>query len=82
MAPPRGPIYALNEIEQEELLKWLQKNDRDGTRAPFRDLLLFPNAFRTKGPQQGPTPLRGPSKITIPNWYPLPNMGELRERVR
>ena len=83
--PPSGPIYALNETELEELRKFLKRMTEMGAVRPSKSSCSSPMLFVPKGHGRGLRlciDYRGINKITIPNRYPLPNMDELRERVR
>ena len=83
--PPWGPIYALNQTELEELKKWLKRMTDMGAIRPSKSSCSSPVLFVPKGHGRGLrlcVDYRGINKITVPNRYPLPNMDELRERVR
>ena len=83
--PPWGPIYALNDTELEELRKWLKKMTDMGTVRPSKSSCSSPILFVPKGHGRGLLiciDYQGINKITIPNRYPLPNMDELKDRVR
>ena len=83
--PPWGPIYALNEAELEELRKWLKKMTDMGAVRSSKSSCSSPVLFVPKNHGRGLRlciDYRGINKITIPNRYPLPNMDELRDRVR
>ena len=83
--PPWGPIYALNEVELEELRNWLQKMTEMGAVSESKSSCSSPMLFIPKGHGRG---LRlcidysGINKIAVPNRYPLPNLNELKDRVR
>lgn len=83
--PPWGPIYPLNETELGELRNWLEKMTKMGAVRPSKSSCSSPMLFVPKGHGRGLRlciDYRGINKITVPNRYPLPNMDELRERVR
>ena len=83
--PPRGPIYPLNETELEELRNWLKKMTDMGAVRQSKSACSSPMLFIPKGHGRGLLlciDYRGINKITVPNQYPLPNMDELKERVR
>ena len=83
--PPWGPIYPLNETELEELYKWLKKMTDMGAVRESKSSCSSPMLFVPKGHGRGLRlciDYRGINKITVPNRYPLPNMDELKERVR
>ena len=83
--PPWGPIYPLNELELEELRNWLKKMTDMGAVRPSKSSCSSPVLFVPKGHGGGLrlcVDYRGLNKVTVPNRYPLPNMDELRERVR
>ena len=83
--PPWGPIYPLNETELEELRKWLKKMTDMGAVRESKSSCSSPMLFVPKGHGRGLRlciDYRGINKITVPNRYPLPNMDELKERVR
>ena len=83
--PPWGPIYALNEMELEELRKWLKRMTEMGAVRPSKSSCSSPMLFVPKGHGRGLRlciDYRGINRITIPNRYPLPNMDELKDRVR
>ena len=83
--PPWGPIYALNEVELEELRNWLKKITEMGAVRESKSSCSSPMLFVTKGHGCG---LRlcidyhGINKITVPNRYPLPNMDKFKDRIR
>ena len=82
---PWGPIYALTEMELEELRKWLKKMTEMGVVRPSRSSCSSPMLFVPKGHSRGLClciDYRGINKITVLNRYPLPNMDELKDRVR
>ena len=83
--PPWGPIYTLNELELEELRNWLKRmTDMCAVRlskSPCSSPILFIPKCHGRGLRLC-VDYRGLNKVTIPNRYPLPNMDELRERVR
>ena len=83
--PPWGPIYALNQTELEELRKWLKKITDMGAVRESKSSCSSPMLFVPKGHGRGLRvciDYRGINKITVPNRYPIPNMDELKERVR
>ena len=83
--PPWGPIYPLNETELEELRKWLKKMTDMGAVRQSKSECSSPMLFVPKSYGRGLRlciDYRGINKITVPNRYPLPNMDELKERVR
>ena len=83
--PPSGPIYPLNETELEELRKWLKKMTNMGVVRESKSSCYSPMLFLSKGHGRGLRlciDYRGINKMTVPNRYPLPNMDELKERVR
>lgn len=83
--PPWGPIYTLTEMELEELRKWLKKMTEMGAVRPSRSSCSSPMLFVPKGYSRGLClciDYRDINKITVPNRYPLPNMDELKDRVR
>ena len=75
--PPWGPIYSLNEIQLEELRKWLKKmTDMRAVRQSKLEC-SSPMLFVPKGHGRGLRlciDYRGINKITVPKCYPLPNM--------
>ena len=83
--PPWGPIYLLNKTELGELRKWIEKMTEMGAIQRSKAPCSPPVLFFPEGHNRG---LRlcidysGLNKVTIPNRYPLPNMGELEDRVR
>ena len=83
--PPWGPIYPLNETKLEELRNWLKKmTDMEAVRQS-KSACSSPMLFISKGHGRGLRlciDYRGINKITVPNHFPLPNMDELKERVR
>ena len=83
--PPWGPIYPPNETELEELRKWLKKMTGMGAVRESKSACSSPMLFVPKGHGRGLglcLDYRAINKITVPNRYPLPNMDELKERVR
>ena len=83
--PPLGPIYPLNETELEELRKWLKKMTGMGAVRESKSTCSSPMLFVPRGHGRGlrlSIDYRAINKITVPNRYPLPNMDELKERVR
>ena len=83
--PPWGPIYPLNETELEELRNWLKKMTDMGAVRQSKSACSSPMLFIPKGHGRGLClciDYRGINKMTVPNRYPLPNMDELKERVR
>ena len=83
--PPWGPIYLLNETELEEHRNWLKKMTDMGAVRQSKSACSSPMLFVPKGHGRGLRlciDYRGINKITVPNRYPLPNMDELKERVR
>ena len=83
--PTWGPIYALNDTELEELRKWLKRMTEMGAVQPSKLSCSSPMLFMPKGQGCGLrlcVDYRGINNIIIPNRYPLPNLDELRERVR
>ena len=85
ITPPWGPIYPLNKTELEELQKWLKKMTGLGAVRESKSVCSSPMLFVPKGHGRGLRlciNYRAINKITVPNRYPLPNMDELKERVR
>ena len=83
--PPWGPIYPLYKTELEELRKWLKKMTDMGAVRQSKSACSSPMLFIPKGHGRGLRLCiyyRGINKITVPYRYPLPNMDELKERVR
>jgi len=83
--PPWGPIYPLNEMELDELRKWLKKMIEMGAVRQSKSSCTSPMLFIPKGHGHGLhlcIDYRGINKVTVPNRYPLPNMDELKERVQ
>ena len=83
--PPWGPIYPLNETELEELRKWLKKMTTMGAVRESKSACSSPVQFVPKGHGRGQRLCiyyRAINKITVQNRYPLPNMDDLKERVR
>ena len=83
--PPWGPIYALNETELAELRDWLKRMTDMGAIQRSKAPCSSPVIFVPKGHDRGLRlciDYRGLNKVTIPNRYPLPNMDELKDRVR
>ena len=83
--PPWGPIYALNEVELEELRNWLKKMTDMGAVRESKSSCSSPMLFVPKGHGRGLRlciNYRGINKITVPNRYRLPNMDEVQDRVR
>ena len=83
--PPWGPIYPLNETELGELRKWLKKMTGMGAVRESKSACSSPMLFVPKGHGRGLRlciDYRAINKITVPNHYPLPDMDELKERVR
>ena len=83
--PPWGPIYALNETELAELRDWLKRMTDMGAIQRSKSPCSSPVIFVPKGHDRGLRlciDYRGLNKVTIPNRYPLPNMDELKDRVR
>ena len=83
--PPWGPIYPLNEMELEELRKWLKKMTDMGAVGESKSACSSPMLFVPKGHGRGLRlcmDYRAINRITVPNQYPLPNLDELQERVR
>ena len=83
--PTGGPIYPLNETELEGLRKWLKKMTGLGAVRESRSACSSPMLFVPKGHGRGLhlcIDYRAINKITVPNRYRLPNMDELKERVR
>jgi len=82
---PWGPIYPLSENELQALREWLKEMERTGkiqhSISPAGSpILLVPKPNR-RGLQLC-VDYRGLNKITIPNWYPLPLMQQLQNRVQ
>ena len=83
--PPWGPVYPLNETELEELRKWLSKITTMVAVRESKSACSSPILFVHKGHGRGLylcIDYRAINKITVPNHYPLPNIDELKERVR
>ena len=83
--PPWGPIYPLNEKELEELRNWLKKMTDMGAVRQSKFAYSSPMLFLAKGHGRGLRlciDYRGINKIMVPNRYPLPNMDELKKRIR
>ena len=81
---PWGPIYPHNETELEELRKWLKKMTGMGAVRESKSACSSPMLLVPKGHGRGLRlciDYRAINKITIPNRYPLPNMGEIKKRV-
>ena len=72
-------------MELEELQKWLKKMTEMGAERESKSACSSPMLFVPKGHGRGLhlcIDNRAINKITVPNRYPLPNMDELKERVR
>ena len=83
--PPWGPAYALNEVELEDLRNWLKKMIEMGVVRESKSSSSSPMLFVPKGHGRGLRlciDYRGINKIMVPNRYLLPNMDELKDRVR
>ena len=82
---PWGPIYALNEVELDELRNWLKKMTEMGAVRELKSSCSTQMLFVPKGHGCGLRlciDFRGINNITVPNRYPLPNMDELKDGVR
>ena len=82
---PRGPIYALSEKELEVLRTYLADMLTSGKIRTSKSSAGAPILFVPKKEGRGLrlcVDYRGLNKVTILNWYPLPLMNELRDRVR
>ena len=81
--PGFGPIYALSETELKALKKYLAENIRKGFVRPSRSPAGYPILFVPKkdGKLRLCVDYRQLNKITIKNRYPLPNIGELQDRL-
>ena len=83
--PPWGPIYALSEKELEVLRTYRDDMLRSGKIRPSKSSVGAPIFFLPKKEGRGLrlcVDYRGLNKVTILNWYPLPLMNELHDRVR
>jgi len=82
---PWGPIYLLSETELQALREWLREMKRTGkiqrSTSPAGSPILFVPKPNGRGLRLC-VDYRGLNKITIPNWYPLPLMQELQDRVQ
>ena len=82
---PWGPIYPLWEIELQALREWLKEMERTGKIQRSTSLAGSPILFVSKPNGRGLRlcmDYRCLNKITIPNWYLLPLMQELQDRVQ
>ena len=83
--PPWGPVYALSEVELQALREYLDEMLRTGKIRPSKSPAGAPILFVPKAHGRGLrlcVDYRGLNKVTIKNRYPLPLMGELRDRVQ
>ena len=81
--PLFGPIYSLGPVELETLKTYIKTNLANGfiwpSKSPARTLILF-----DKKPDQSLrfcVDYRGLNNIIIKNWYPLPLIGKLLDRL-
>ena len=81
--PPFGPIYSLSQKELEVLQEYLEKMILQGKLQPSKSPAGSPILFVSKpnGELRLCMDYRGLNDVTIKNWYPLPLMNELRDRV-
>ena len=79
-----GPLYSLNEVEREELKKYLKKNLEKAFIRKFTSLAGEPILFVKKkdGTLRLCVDCRKLNNITIRNSYPLPLISEFLDRVK
>ena len=83
--PPLGPIYPLSEEELQVLREWLKEMERTGKIRCSTSSVGSPIFFVPKPHGRGLclcVDYQALNRITIPNWYPLPLMQELQDRVQ
>ena len=82
--PPWGPVYALSEVELQALREYLNIMLSTGKIRPSKSPAGAPILFIPKPHGWGLrlcVNYRGLNKITVKNWYLLPLMDEMRDRV-
>ena len=81
--PPYGPIYSLNSIELEILKTYIETHLKTGFIRPSKSLADAPILFDEKpdGSLRLYVDYRGLNNLTIKNRYPLPLIGESRDRL-
>ena len=82
--PPCGPIYVLSEKELVVLREYLDTMLASGKIRPSKSPAGAPILFVPMKEGRGLrlcVEYRGLNKVTIQNWYPLPLMNELCDRV-
>ena len=82
--PTFRPIYALSEKELQELRKYLDENLKKGFIKKSESPAGYPILFVPKkdGSLRLCVDYRDLNRITIKNRYPLPNIGELQDRLK
>jgi transposase InsO family protein len=81
--PGFQPIYGMSEKELQELKAYIDKNIKKGFIRPSESPAGYPVMFVPKknGKLRLCVDFRKLNDITIKNRYPLPNIGELRDRL-
>ena len=81
--PPFGPIYSLGPVELETLKTYIETNLANGFIRPSKSPAGAPILFDRKpdGSLRLCVDYRDLNNITIKNWYPLPLIGELLNRL-
>ena len=81
--PPYGPIYSLKPVELETLKAYIETNLANKfirlSKSPAGGPILFD--WKSDGFLQLCVDYQGLNKLTIKNWYPLPLIGELLDRL-
>ena len=81
--PPYGPIYSLGPVELETLKAYIKTNLANGFIRPSKLTARAPILFDRKsdGFFRLCIDYQGLNNLTIKNWYPLPLIGELLDRL-
>ena len=82
--PTYGPIYALSETKLKALREYLDKNLKKGFIRPSTSPAEYPILFVSKkdGKLQLCADYRQLNAIAVKNWYPLPLILELQDRIQ
>ena len=81
--PPYGPIYSLGPVELKTLKAYIETNLANGFIRPSKSPVGAPILFDRKsdGSLRLCVDYRGLNNLMIKNWYPLPLIGELLDRL-
>ena len=82
--PPYGPIYSLRLVELETLKAYIEINLANGLIRPSKSPAGAPILFDQKSDSSFwlCVDYQSLNNLTIKNWYPLPLIGELLDRLR